>query len=170
MHLNTPDAYLHLLLELGPSRIGKPSRTFLLCFHVSFSFLLSRLEASHTLFMFPCSPVVKSVGVSSNDAPYVVIVQTAWHSCNGAAMPWLLPSDPAMASEHTCIVDLWNAAEQVAQLAGYVSEHSAYHHGEVSLQGTIVGLAQSFVGSNNINLLYPSGTAESARFQGSLWH
>eukprot|EP00927_Polykrikos_kofoidii_P048835 TRINITY_DN43028_c0_g1_i1.p1 TRINITY_DN43028_c0_g1~~TRINITY_DN43028_c0_g1_i1.p1 ORF type:complete len:1283 (-),score=282.07 TRINITY_DN43028_c0_g1_i1:225-4019(-) len=46
---------------------------------------------------------------------------------------------------------------KVAQLAGYISEHSAYHHGEVSLQGTIVGMAQDFVGSNNINLLTPSG-------------
>lgn len=46
---------------------------------------------------------------------------------------------------------------QVAQLSGYVAEHSAYHHGEASLQSTIVGLAQDFVGSNNINLLFPSG-------------
>merc|ERR1719207_213029 len=46
---------------------------------------------------------------------------------------------------------------KVAQLAGYIAEHSAYHHGEVSLQGTIVAMAQSFVGSNNINLLVPSG-------------
>ena len=46
---------------------------------------------------------------------------------------------------------------QVAQLAGYVAEHSAYHHGEASLQGTIVGLAQDYVASNNINLLFPSG-------------
>ena len=47
---------------------------------------------------------------------------------------------------------------KVAQLAGYVSEHSAYHHGEVSLHGTIVNMAQNFVGSgNNCNLLYPSG-------------
>jgi len=46
---------------------------------------------------------------------------------------------------------------KVAQLAGYIAEHSAYHHGEVSLQGTIVGMAQTFVGSNNINLLFPSG-------------
>jgi hypothetical protein len=46
---------------------------------------------------------------------------------------------------------------QVAQLAGYVAEHSAYHHGEASLQSTIVGLAQDFVGSNNVNLLFPSG-------------
>jgi hypothetical protein len=45
----------------------------------------------------------------------------------------------------------------VAQLAGYVSEHSAYHHGEASLQSTIVGLAQDFVGSNNLYLLHPSG-------------
>ncbi len=46
---------------------------------------------------------------------------------------------------------------KVAQLAGYVSEHAAYHHGEVSLTSTIVGMAQNFVASNNINLLNPSG-------------
>ena len=46
---------------------------------------------------------------------------------------------------------------KVAQLAGYVSEHAAYHHGETSLCGTIVGMAQNFVGSNNVNLLVPSG-------------
>lgn len=49
------------------------------------------------------------------------------------------------------------SALQVAQLAAYVSEHSAYHHGETSLATTIVNLAQDFVGSNNINLLQPSG-------------
>ena len=46
---------------------------------------------------------------------------------------------------------------KVAQLSGYVAEHTAYHHGEASLQGTIIGLAQNFVGSNNVNLLEPSG-------------
>ncbi|CAG8622241.1 2429_t:CDS:10, partial [Paraglomus occultum] len=46
---------------------------------------------------------------------------------------------------------------RVAQLTGYVAEHSAYHHGEQSLSSTIVGLAQDYVGSNNINLLVPAG-------------
>ena len=46
---------------------------------------------------------------------------------------------------------------RVAQLSGYVSEQAAYHHGEASLQGAIVGMAQDFVGSNNINLLLPNG-------------
>ena len=46
---------------------------------------------------------------------------------------------------------------KVAQLAGYVAEQTAYHHGEASLQGTIINLAQNFVGSNNLNLLEPSG-------------
>ena len=46
---------------------------------------------------------------------------------------------------------------KVAQLAGYVSEHGAYHHGEVSLTGAIINLAQNFVGTNNINLLMPEG-------------
>ena len=46
---------------------------------------------------------------------------------------------------------------KVAQFSGYVSEHSGYHHGEASLNGAIVGLAQNYVGSNNINSLHPSG-------------
>lgn len=46
---------------------------------------------------------------------------------------------------------------KVVQLSGKVSEQSSYHHGEDSLSGTIIGMAQNFVGSNNLNLLYPSG-------------
>ena len=46
---------------------------------------------------------------------------------------------------------------KVAQLVGYISEHTAYKHGEQSLAGTIVAMAQNFVGSNNINLLMPNG-------------
>ena len=46
---------------------------------------------------------------------------------------------------------------KVAQLAGYISEHSAYHHGENSLINTIINMAQNFMGSNNINLLQPIG-------------
>jgi DNA topoisomerase-2 len=46
---------------------------------------------------------------------------------------------------------------KVAQLAGNVSEVTAYHHGEQSLQQAIVGMAQIFVGTNNINLLQPNG-------------
>jgi DNA topoisomerase-2 len=46
---------------------------------------------------------------------------------------------------------------KVAQFAGYVSEHSCYHHGEKSLTEAIVGQAQEFVGSNNISLLMPNG-------------
>ena len=46
---------------------------------------------------------------------------------------------------------------KVAQFSGYVSEHSSYHHGEASLNGAIVNMAQNFVGSNNIHLLEPQG-------------
>ncbi|OLL26098.1 DNA topoisomerase 2 [Neolecta irregularis DAH-3] len=46
---------------------------------------------------------------------------------------------------------------KVAQLGGYVGEKTQYHHGEQSLNMTIIGLAQSFVGSNNVNLLLPNG-------------
>ena len=46
---------------------------------------------------------------------------------------------------------------KVAQFSGYVSEHSGYHHGEASLNAAIVGMAQNFVGSNNVNLFVPNG-------------
>jgi len=46
---------------------------------------------------------------------------------------------------------------RVAQLAGYVSEHAAYHHGEASLTAAITSMAQTFVGANTINLLKPIG-------------
>jgi DNA topoisomerase-2 len=46
---------------------------------------------------------------------------------------------------------------KVAQFSGYVSEHSSYHHGEASLNGAIVNMAQNYMGSNNINLLEPQG-------------
>lgn len=46
---------------------------------------------------------------------------------------------------------------KVAQLSGYISEHTAYHHGEMSLQGCIIDMAQDYTGSNNINLLMPKG-------------
>ena len=46
---------------------------------------------------------------------------------------------------------------KVSQFCGYVSERTSYHHGEVSLQSTAVNMAQNFTGSNNLELLYPSG-------------
>ena len=57
--------------------------------------------------------------------------------------------------------------QKVIELAGYVSEQTAYHHGEVSLQQTIIGLAQNYVGSNNINILEPSGNFGSRLSGGS---
>ena len=50
-----------------------------------------------------------------------------------------------------------NSEIKVAQFSGYTSEHSGYHHGEASLNGAIVGMAQDYVGANNINLLMPLG-------------
>jgi DNA topoisomerase-2 len=58
---------------------------------------------------------------------------------------------------HCCFKRKLYSEIKVAQLAGYVSEHGAYHHGEASLQDAIVGLAQNYIGSNNINLLMPNG-------------
>ncbi|KAK9502922.1 hypothetical protein O3M35_011604 [Rhynocoris fuscipes] len=57
----------------------------------------------------------------------------------------------------TCLKRNDKREVKVAQLAGSVAEHSAYHHGEQSLMSTIINLAQNYVGTNNINLLQPIG-------------
>lgn len=46
---------------------------------------------------------------------------------------------------------------KVSQLAGFISDITHYHHGEKSLESTIIGLAQSHIGSNNIPLLDGQG-------------
>ena len=46
---------------------------------------------------------------------------------------------------------------KVAQLGGYVAEHTNYHHGEQNLYETIIKMAQDFPGSNNIPLFYRDG-------------
>jgi len=59
---------------------------------------------------------------------------------------------------------------KVAQFSGYVSEHSGYHHGEASLNSAIIGMAQNFVGSNNINLLMPEGQFGTRRLSSGQDH
>lgn len=46
---------------------------------------------------------------------------------------------------------------KVDQLRGYIGEHTAYHHGDKSLNETIISMNHNYVGSNNINLLEPCG-------------
>ncbi len=46
---------------------------------------------------------------------------------------------------------------KVAQLGPETAKRTAYHHGEQSLTDAIVGIAQRFVGSNNVPLLRANG-------------
>ena len=41
--------------------------------------------------------------------------------------------------------------------AGDVVSKTIYKHGSPSMEGTIIGMAPTFVGSNNVNLLEPTG-------------
>ena len=66
---------------------------------------------------------------------------------------------------YACFKRKLKSEVKVAQLTGYCAEHTAYHHGEASLHSTIIGMAQDFVGSNNVNLLVPSGQF-GTRFSG----
>lgn len=66
---------------------------------------------------------------------------------------------------YTCFRRNLKREIKVVELAGSVSGMTAYAYGDTSLQQTIVGLAQNFVGSNNINYLEPDGNFGS-RLQG----
>lgn len=46
---------------------------------------------------------------------------------------------------------------KVAQFGAFVAEHSNYHHGELILDDVIVGMAQDFVGANNISWFTQDG-------------
>lgn len=50
-----------------------------------------------------------------------------------------------------------SSKEKVSRLSSKIAVETNYSHGETSLSGTIVGLAQIFPGANNINLLEPLG-------------
>lgn len=65
-------------------------------------------------------------------------------------------------SQRKCVFALIKRGEnapeiKVQQLGSYVAQVSDYHHGEGSLMSTLVGLAQNYAGSNNVNLLAPNG-------------
>ncbi len=68
---------------------------------------------------------------------------------------------------YTCFKKNIVKDQKVFELAGTVSKMASYHHGEASLHQTIVGLAQNFVGSNNVNCLEPSGNFGSRLSGGS---
>lgn len=46
---------------------------------------------------------------------------------------------------------------KVSNLASIVATDTEYLHGNTSLEGAVVNLAKKYTGSNNLNLLYPSG-------------
>jgi len=58
---------------------------------------------------------------------------------------------------------------KVSDLSGYITIETAYHHGESSLEGTVIKMSQNFVGSNNVNFFHPAGQF-GTRLQGGEDH
>jgi DNA topoisomerase-2 len=46
---------------------------------------------------------------------------------------------------------------KVFQLSGYIAEKKAYHHGEMSLNGVVMGMAQTYLGARVLPMLVPEG-------------
>jgi DNA topoisomerase-2 len=61
---------------------------------------------------------------------------------------------------YTCFckkLEYTGSSLKVVQLGGAVAEKTSYHHGEANLFSTIVKMAQCFIGTNNIPLLFRDG-------------
>lgn len=58
---------------------------------------------------------------------------------------------------YTCFKRKFSSEVNVAQLSGAVTEVAKYHHGAASLQKAIQRMAETFVGSGNVNYLLPYG-------------
>jgi DNA topoisomerase-2 len=58
---------------------------------------------------------------------------------------------------YTVLTKAFKTNIKVSELGGLVATKTSYHHGDTSMVETIVGLAQDFPGSNNINMLLPEG-------------
>lgn len=63
----------------------------------------------------------------------------------------------ARKSVYTVLDKNINAPKKVSQIKAIVSEHTEYIHGDDSLAGVIINLAQNFVGSNNVPLFKRKG-------------
>jgi len=57
--------------------------------------------------------------------------------------------------------------QKLSGIQGKIGESSGYHHGETSMQQAMVKMAQSYPGSNNLNLLYPAGQFGTRRMNGA---
>jgi len=58
---------------------------------------------------------------------------------------------------YTLMKEPKNKELKVTELGGYVTKETNYHHGNVSVEETIIKMAQNYVGSNNIPLLNAIG-------------
>lgn len=69
---------------------------------------------------------------------------------------------------YTAITSLsMSKSVKVAQFAASTASATSYTHGEQSLCGAIINMAQDYMGSNNINLLYPGGQFGTRNHNGS---
>jgi len=89
------------------------------------------------------------------DKEYIIMAVQSNLRAIPHAMDGLKPSQRKIL--FACLKRKLHSEIKVAQLAGYTSEHAAYHHGEMSLNCAIINMAQTHIGSNNINLLMPNG-------------
>lgn len=77
---------------------------------------------------------------------------------NRSSIPFIDGLKPTQRKIIDCVLELKLKKEiKVCDLGGKVSEKKIYNHGPASIEQTIVNMAQDYVGSNNLPLLFPEG-------------
>ncbi|KAK4372152.1 hypothetical protein RND71_007536 [Anisodus tanguticus] len=133
------------------------------CFHIDYdTFKISRFDSSISIFAYTLHPGTH-LDQKEKYISYTEFVNKELILFSMADLQRSIPSmpdglKPGQRKILFCAFKRNFVKEaKVSQFSGYVSEHSAYHHGEQSLSSTIIGMAQDYVGSNNVNLLQPNG-------------
>lgn len=105
-----------------------------------------------------CIDSEKHNEVSFSEFIDIELSEYSWENIErsiGHIMDGLKPSQRKVL--YSCLSRKLRKEIAVYQLTGYISEKTAYHHGEMSLNETIIKMAQNYVGSNNVEYLVPSG-------------
>lgn len=101
-------------------------------------------------------PVIQESVIDIKDYCNNELIKFSIDDCN-RSLPNIIDGLKVSQRKILYSMQIKNVSLKVSQLGGYVSEKTLYHHGEQNLYDTIIKLAQTFIGSNNLPILYADG-------------
>lgn len=99
----------------------------------------------------------RSASITVNDFVNQELVHFSRYDCSRAIPSMVDGLKTVQRKILYCMLAHRKKKMKLPELIGLVSKEAHYHHGDAALGDSIVKMAQTFVGANNINLLVPDG-------------